>query len=151
MRLVAIRCWGSMILAKTWLEHVSNVSIGLSSFRCVPWVLVDLIFFLICFMWPFSVAMKEGRCFMSPTVRLVQVVKWTFSMAWIEVLFTGLNRAEWYHLDSSGLLLASRALSAAGCFLGGLVGLLVMLTCHMPDLYDLLPSSTVSPSLTELM
>ena len=32
MRLVAIRCWGSMILENTWVERVSNVSIGSSSF-----------------------------------------------------------------------------------------------------------------------
>ena len=67
-----------MIFAKTWFELVSNVSIGSSSFGDVPWVLVDVMFFLICFMWIFAVAMERGRCFMSSTVRLSQVVKWPF-------------------------------------------------------------------------
>ena len=86
---------------------------------------------------------------MSCTVRLVQVVKWPFLMTWSKVLFTGLKRYAWYHLDRSVLLLAARSLSAAGCFwLGGFVGLLVRLTCPMPDVDDLLTSSTISPSLT---
>ena len=140
-----------MLLAKTWLDRVSNVSIGLSSCGGVPWVLVNLMFFLICFMWNFAVAMEGGRCFMSSTVRLGQVVKWPFLMAWSKVLFTGINRAAWYHLDSSGLLLDTRELSAVGCFwICGLVGLLVRLTCHMPNVVDQLPSSTVSQSLTTL-
>ena len=62
-----------------------------------------------------------------------------------------INRAVWYYLDISGLFLAAMALSAAGClWLGGLVGLLVRLTCHIPDVDDLFPSSTVSPSFTTL-
>ena len=57
----------------------------------------------------------------------------------------------WYHLVRSGLLLAARALSAAGCFwLGGCSGFLVMLTFHMPDVFDRLTSNNVSPSLTKL-
>ena len=61
VRLVSIRSWGSMILVKTWLECVSNLSIGSSLFRGVICVLVELIFFLIFFMWPFAVAMELGR------------------------------------------------------------------------------------------
>ena len=54
-------------------------------------------------------------------------------------------------MASSVLLLAARALSAAGCFwIGGLVELLFRLTCHVSDVVDLLPSSTVIPSLTTL-
>ena len=67
---------------KTWLDRVSNLSIGSSVFRVVMWVLVDLKFFLIYFMWPFAVDMEGGWCFMSSTVRLGQVVKWPFLMAW---------------------------------------------------------------------
>ena len=52
---------------------------------------------------------------MSSTVRLVQVAKWPFLMAWIKFFFTGLMRAAWYHLDSSDLLLAARASGAASC------------------------------------
>ena len=37
---------------------------------------------------------------MSSIVRLVQVVKWPFLMAWSKALFTGIKRAMWYHLDS---------------------------------------------------
>ena len=103
-----------MILSKTLLERVSNVSIGLYLFVGVPWVLVDLMFFLIYFMWPFSVAVEGGMCFISSTVRLVQVVKWPFLMAWSKVFFTRLKRAACYHLASSSLLLSARALSAAG-------------------------------------
>ena len=88
---------------------------------------------------------------MSSTVRLVQVENFLFLMTWSKVFFTGLNRNAWYPLASSGLLLADRALSAAGCcWLYGPVSLLVKLTCHIPDVYDLLPSSTVVPYLTTL-
>ena len=56
------------------------------------------------------------------------MVKWPFLMDWSEVFFTGINRAAWYHLDRSGFLLSSKALSTAGCcWIGGLVGLLVRL------------------------
>ena len=64
-------------------------------------------FFLICFMWNFAVAMEGDMCFMSSTVRLGQVAKWPFLMAWSMILFTGLKRAEWYHMDSSSLILAA--------------------------------------------
>ena len=88
---------------------------------------------------------------MSSTVRLGQVVKWPFLVACSKVLFTGINRSAWYHLASSGLFIAARALSAAGCCLRvGWVGLLVSLTCHIPDVEDLLLSSNLSPSLTTL-
>ena len=88
---------------------------------------------------------------MSYTVRLGQVVNWPFLMAWSKVFFIGINRAAWYHLDSSGLILADRALSDAGCcWICGLVGLLVRFTCHMPDVDDLFPSSTFILSLTKL-
>ena len=88
---------------------------------------------------------------MSSSIRLGRVVKLLFLMAWSKVFFTGINRAAWYHLASSVLLLAARALSAAGCFwIGGLVELLFRLTCHVSDVVDLLPSSTVIPSLTTL-
>ena len=79
------------------------------------------------------------------------MLKWAFLMAWSKIFFNGLKRAAWYHLASSDFLLAARLLSAAGCFwIGGLVGLLVRLTCHMPHVDDLLLSSTISPSLTTL-
>ena len=79
-------------MSKKWLERVSNVSVSSSFFGGVPWVLVDLVFFLICSMWPFAVAMEGFRCFMIYTVRLGQVVKWHFLMDWSNVFFTGLNR-----------------------------------------------------------
>ena len=79
------------------------------------------------------------------------MANWTFLMAWNQFLFTEIKRAAWYHLDSFGLFLDARELRAiVCCWLGGLVGLLVSLICHMPDVVDLLPSSTVSPSLTTL-
>ena len=151
MRSAAIRSWGLMISAKTWLKRVSDISNGSYFFGCVLWVLVELILLLIYFMWPFAVAKEVGRCFMSSTFRLGHAVKWTFLMAWSKILFTGIKRAAWYHLASSGLLLASREFSADGCcWLGDPVGLLVRLTCHIPDVDDLFPSSTVIPSLTTL-
>ena len=74
-------------------------------------------------------AMEGRMCFMSYTVRLGQVLKWPFLMAWSKVFFSGLNRAMWYHLYSSVLLIVSRALSASVCcFLGVHLGLLVMFT-----------------------
>ena len=85
---------------------------------------------------------------MSSTIRLVQVVKWLFLMAWSKVLFTGLKRTAWYQLDRSGLFPDARILSAAGCcWIGGIEGLLVRMTLHITDVDDLLTSSTVSPSL----
>ena len=102
VRYVVICCWGSMILVKMWLEFVSNVSIGLYLFGGFPWVLVYLMFFLIFFMWTFVVAMEGGRCLMSFTVWLGQVVKWPFSMAWSKVFFTSIKRAAWYHLARYG-------------------------------------------------
>ena len=101
-------------------------------------------------MWPFLVAMEGGRCFISSTVRLCQVVKWLSLMSWSKVFLAGLKRATWYHLDSYGLLLCDRALCASGCcLLGGWLVFLVMLTCHMPDVVDQFISSTVSPYLTK--
>ena len=76
-------------------------------------------FFLICFMWHFAVAMEGGGCFISSTVKLLQVVKWVFLMDWSKVILTRLNRAAWYHLASSGLITAARELSAYGCCLLG--------------------------------
>ena len=152
MRLVAILSWGSMISVKKWLERVSSLSIGYALFGRMLWVLVYLMFFLICFMWYFAVAMEGVSCFISSTVGLGQVVKWPFLVAWSKVFFTGIKRAVWYHLDIYGLFLASRALSDAGCFwIGVPVGLLVRLTCHIPDVDDMLPSITVSPFLTTLI
>ena len=72
-------------------------------------------FFLICFMWPFAVAMEGYRCVISSTVKLGQVVKCMFLMAWSKVFLTRLKMAAWCHLDRSDLLIAVRALSAAGC------------------------------------
>ena len=102
-------------------------------------------------MCPFVVSMDGGRCFVISTFMFGQVVKWPFLMAWSNIFFTGIKRAAWYHLDRSGLLLVYRELSADGCcWLGGPAGLMVRLTCHIPDVYDLLISSTVSSSLTTL-
>ena len=47
VRSIAICCWGSIISVKTWLKHLSNVSIGLSYVGGVSRILVDLMFFLI--------------------------------------------------------------------------------------------------------
>ena len=57
------------------MERVNNISTGYSMFGGVIWVFLELIFFLICFMWSFVVDMEGVRCFMSSTVRLGQVAK----------------------------------------------------------------------------
>ena len=59
-------------------------------------------------MRPFSVSMEEGRCFMSSTVRFGQVPKWQFVVDCSKVFLTGLKMDPWYHLDSSGFILAAR-------------------------------------------
>ena len=129
MRSVAICSWELMISVKKWLERVSNVYIGSSMFGDVLWVLMDLILFLTFFIFPFALAMDGGRCFMSYTVMLDQVVKFKFLMDWSNVFFTGVKRDAWYHLDRPGLLLSARLLSATDCFcIGGTVVLLVRLT-----------------------
>ena len=61
MKFVDIPCWGSIILVKKWLEPVSNVSIGSYSDEGVSGVLMDLMFFRICFMCPFSMDVEGGR------------------------------------------------------------------------------------------
>ena len=91
MRLVAIRCWGSMISLKTWLERVSNFFIGYSSVGGVSGVLVDFMLFRICFVCPFDMAMERGGCFIRSTVSMGHVVKWDFLMDWSKVLLTWLN------------------------------------------------------------
>ena len=63
----------------------------------------------------FALAVECGRCFISSTVRLGYAEKWPFLMSWSKFWGTGLNSVTWYHCDSSILLLAARALSAAGC------------------------------------
>ena len=88
---------------------------------------------------------------MSYAGRLGQVVKWPFLMAWSKDFFTGIKRVAWYHLDISAFVLAARALCAAGHYwIGGPVGLLVRLTCHIPDGDDLFPSSNVIQYLATL-
>ena len=64
-----------MIFVKTWLERVSNVSIGYYSVGGVSRFLKELIFFQICFICNFAVAMEVGRCFIRSTVRLDHVEK----------------------------------------------------------------------------
>ena len=72
--------------------------------------------------------------------------------AWGKVLLTGMNSVEWYHLASSGFLLAARALSAAGCCLfGGWSELMVRLKCHMTDVFDRLTYNNVILSFTTLL
>ena len=95
VRLIAIYCWGSMISVKMWLERVSNVYIGSSSIWGVPGVLVNLMFFRICFMCPFAADMEGGTCFVRSTVRLVHVLKWHFLMAGNKVFCTGMNSVAW--------------------------------------------------------
>ena len=108
-------------------------------------------FFLIRFMCTFAVVTEGDRYFMRSTIRLGKVVKWMLLMAWSKVFLTGMESAMWYHLSRSGLLLAARPLSAAGCCsLGVWLGLLFMLTCHIPDVFDQFPSNNVRTSLTTL-
>ena len=59
MRLIAIRFGVSMILVKMWMEHFSNVFVGSSSVGGLSGVLVDLIFFRICFVCNFPWPWKE--------------------------------------------------------------------------------------------
>ena len=88
---------------------------------------------------------------MRSTVRLGQVVKWPFLMAWSKVFLNGLKSVVWCHLASSGLLLSAIALSYDVCFfLGGWLGFLVRLTYHMPDVFYQLPFNIFLPSLTTL-
>ena len=66
-----------MILVKTWLERDSKFFI-VSILGGVSGVLVDLMFFCICSMCTFFVAMDGGILFIRSTVRLVHVEKWIF-------------------------------------------------------------------------
>ena len=80
-----------MILLKMWLEHVSNFSIVSYSIGGVSGVLVDLMFFWICFMCHFPVAMYGGRSFIKSTARLVHLEKLPFLVDRSKVLRTGLD------------------------------------------------------------
>ena len=82
-------------MVKTWLEHVSNVSIGSSYIGVVSEVLVDLMFFRIFFMGNSSVAMEGVRCFIRSTVILFHVEKLHLLMCWSNNLRTGLNSVTW--------------------------------------------------------
>ena len=68
-------------------------------------------------------AMEGGRFSILSTVRLFHLEKWTFLIAWIKVLWTGLNSVAWYPYTSSVLVFASREFNGAG--FSGLVGGLV--------------------------
>ena len=93
--------------------------------------------------------MEDIRCFIRSTVSLVNVAKWNFFIDWSKILRKGLTSVVWYHCTSFGLILAVRELSDAGYFwLGGWSGLLVSLTCHMPDVFDQVNYNTVRPSFT---
>ena len=95
--------------------------------------------------------MEGHRCFIRSTVRLVHVEKWTLLMYWSKVLRTGLNSVTWYHCDISGLVISDSLFSATGCcWLGRWSGLLVRLTCHMPDVFDRVHYHTVRPYFTTL-
>ena len=73
-------------------------------------------------------------------------------MDWIIFLWTGVNRVAWYHCSSSVLVIAQRALSAAGCFwLGRWSVFLVSLTCHILYMFYQVPFNTVKSSFTTLM
>ena len=64
-----------MILANTWLERVSKVSIGSSYVGVVSVVSVGCMFFQIFFVYPFSMAMEGCRLFIRFNVRLGHVEK----------------------------------------------------------------------------
>ena len=84
----------------------SNVSIVLSSVGGVFGVLVDLMFFLICFMCTFAVTMEGSRCFIKYTFKLGHVVKWTFLMDQSKIFLKGLNCVAWStHLSRACFLL----------------------------------------------
>ena len=72
-------------------------------------------------------------------------------MNWIKVLFTVLKSVAWYHLASSGLLISARVLSASsGCLIISWSWFLVKLACHMPNVFDRVPSNTIILSFTTL-
>ena len=140
------------VFSTTWLEHVYKVFIGSSSVDVVSGVLAGLLFFRIFFMCQYSLATEGCRCFIRSAVRLVYVEKWPFFMDWIIFLWTGVNRVAWYHCSSSVLVIAQRALSAAGCFwLGRWSVFLVSLTCHILYMFYQVPFNTVKSSFTTLM
>ena len=140
-----------MILYKTWLERAYNFSIVYPFSGVVSSVLVELMFFRICFVRTFSVTGDYGICFIRSTVRLGHVEKWNFLIYWRRVFTTGLNSVAWYHCTISGLILATGALSAPGCgWLGGWSELLVRLTCHMLDVFEWVHSNIVITPLTKL-
>ena len=140
-----------MILVKSWLGLTSNFFIIVFSDEVGFGVLSPWMFFRICLVCPFAMAMDDGRSFICSTISLVHVEKTPFLMAWKRVLQTGLNSVAWYHCANYGLVLYAMALGAAGHGgLGDFNGILVRLTFQMLDVIEVFPYSTVSPPFTKL-
>ena len=73
------------------------LSVGASYGEVGSGVLVDCMLLLVCFMYPFEVAMVGGRCFMRSTVSLGHVANDTLLMARRRFLRKGRNSVAWYH------------------------------------------------------
>ena len=75
VRLVSMRCCGSMILVMTVLERISNGSKSHSYGKVGSGVLVYLMFFIFFFVLPLAVSMYVRRCFTKSIIMLGHVEK----------------------------------------------------------------------------
>ena len=85
-------------MKQSWLVLLSSLGSGLGYGSGAP-VLVFVVrgrFLNYCFKWPFVVAGESGRCLeRRSSVSPVQVVRWPFLIAWMNVEGAGLKNAAW--------------------------------------------------------
>ena len=142
-------CFGQIILVETILQRISSSSISASSGGVGYSVFLDCVFFLFCFMFPLELSMEGIICIIGSTIMLVHIAKQLFLVVCNRVCMIGINRVARYHFDIFYLVFSERTLISF--VIGGicqLYGVLVRLTCHMPDITQRFLSINVWPLLS---
>ena len=122
-----------MILVNTVLVHCASGFVGSSSSIIGSCCLVELMFFLVCYMWTLSVAIDGGMCLLiSLIVKFFNAENDPLLMARMIVFLTGMNSVVWYHRDILGLVPSSIRLFSDWCVgVGRGCGVVISWTCHM--------------------
>ena len=97
-----------MILDNTVLVCYASGFIGGSSIIIGSCWLVELMFFLVWWMWPLAADIDGGRCLLiSLIVRLGNAEKYPFLIACMRVCLIGLNSVVWYHCSRSCFVISA--------------------------------------------